>query len=88
MKSTRAETVEYDKAMLGRHEYGGAILKMMANTPNTRNIHYTYCLRRVRSGWTTDDRKYYFGWLNEALAKDGAWTEALTESIQPRNKKR
>ena len=71
MKATRAETVAYDKAMLGRHEYGGAILKMMANTPNTRNIHYAYFLRRVRSGWTLDDRRYFFGWLNEALAKDG-----------------
>lgn len=71
MKSTRAATADYDREMLGRHEYGGAILKMMANTPNTRNIHYTYCLRRVRSGWTIDDRKYFFGWLNEVLAKDG-----------------
>ena len=71
MKATRADTVSYDKEMLGRHEYGAAILKMMANTPNTRNIFYTYCLRIVRSGWTLDDRKYFFGWLNEALAKDG-----------------
>ncbi len=71
MKATRAETVDYDKAMLGRHEYGGAILKMMANTPNTRNIHYAYFLRRVRSGWSLDDRKYFFSWLNEALVKDG-----------------
>ena len=71
MKADRAETVDYDKAMLGRHEYGAAILKMMANTPNTRNIHYAYFLRRVRNGWTLDDRKYFFGWLNEALAKDG-----------------
>jgi putative heme-binding domain-containing protein len=71
MKATRAETVAYDEAMLARHEYGAAILKMMANTPNTRNIHYAYFLRLVRSGWTVDDRKYYFSWLNEALAKDG-----------------
>ena len=71
MKATRAEAVDYDKAMLGRHEYGGAILKMMANTPNTRNIHYAYFLRRVRSGWSLEDRKYFFGWLNEALIKDG-----------------
>jgi putative heme-binding domain-containing protein len=71
MKSTRVATADYDKEMLGRHEYGGAILKMMANTPNTRNIHYAYCLRRVRSGWTIEDRKYFFGWLNESLAKDG-----------------
>jgi putative heme-binding domain-containing protein len=71
MKVTRAETADYDKEMLGRHEYGAAILKMMANTPNTRNIHFTYFLRGVRSGWRIEDRKYYFGWLNEALAKDG-----------------
>ena len=71
MKATRAETEDYDKAMLERHEYGAAILRMMANTPNTRNIHYAYFLRRVRSGWSLDDRKYFFGWLNEALAKDG-----------------
>ena len=71
MKATRAATADYDKAMLDRHEYGEAILKMLANTPNTRNIHYAYCLRRARSGWTMDDRKYFFGWLNEALAKDG-----------------
>ena len=71
MKATRADTVEYDKEMLKRHEYGDAILKMMANTPNIRNIHYAYCLRRVRNGWEIDDRKYYFGWMNEALAKNG-----------------
>lgn len=71
MKSTRAATVDYDKKMLGRHEYGGAILQMMANTPNTRNIHYAYCLRRVRNGWTIENRKYFFGWLNDVLTKDG-----------------
>jgi len=71
MKATRAETVDYDKAMLGRHEYGAAILRMMANTPNARNIHFAHCLSRVPNGWTLDDRKYFFGWLNEALAKDG-----------------
>ncbi len=71
MKASRAGIVAYDKAMLGRHEYGAAILRMMANTPNTRNILYAYLLRRVRTGWTISDRKYYFGWLNEALANDG-----------------
>lgn len=71
MKATRAETVDYDKEMLARHEYGAAILKMMANTPNTRNIHFACCLPRVRSGWTVEDREYYFGWLNEVLEKDG-----------------
>ena len=71
MKAARVETVAYDEEMLKRHEYGAAILKMMANTPNIRNIHYAYCVRGVRRGWTLETRKYYFGWLNAALAKDG-----------------
>lgn len=71
MKTTRAETVDYDKEMLERHEYGEDILKMMANTPNTRNIHFAYCLRRVRSGWTLEHRKDYFGWLNDSLENSG-----------------
>jgi putative heme-binding domain-containing protein len=71
MKAARAEAVNYDKEMLARHEYGGAILKMMANTPNTKNIHYAYCLRSVRNGWTLNDRKYFFEWLNHVLENDG-----------------
>lgn len=71
MKRTRAETVDYDKEMLARHKYGDAILRMMANTPNTRNIHYAYCLRQVRAGWSPEDRKYFFGWLNDTLVNDG-----------------
>ena len=71
MKTTRAETVDYDKEMLGRHEYGEDILKMMASTPNTRNIHYAYCLRRVQQGWTLENRKDYFGWLNDSLENSG-----------------
>lgn len=71
MKRTRAETVNYDRDMLERHKYGAAILRMMANTPNTRNIHYAYCLRQVRAGWSLEDRKYFFGWLHETLANEG-----------------
>ena len=71
MKSTQTQTLAYDKAMLERSSYGQDILKMMSATPNSRNIHYTYCLRRVQNGWSVDDRKYYFSWLNETLEKQG-----------------
>ncbi|MFK7851299.1 MAG: c-type cytochrome [Akkermansiaceae bacterium] len=72
MKSTASEAITYDDSMLKRRkEYGESILKMMENTPNTRNIHYAYALRRVRNGWTIEDRKFYFNWLNESLKKDG-----------------
>jgi putative heme-binding domain-containing protein len=71
MKATQTKTIAYDKEMLDRHEYGKSILSMMSNTPNIQNIHYAYALRQVQSGWTLEDRKYYFGWLNETLEKSG-----------------
>ncbi len=71
MKTTQTQTLAYDKAMLTRHEYGKPILEAMANTPNSQNIHYAYCLRQVQSGWSLESRKYYFSWLNDTLAKSG-----------------
>jgi putative heme-binding domain-containing protein len=71
MKAAKTEAVAYDKEMLSRHEYGDAVLEMMDNAPNGRNIHFTYALRGVLGGWTMDDRRYYFGWLKETLEKSG-----------------
>lgn len=71
MKSTQTKTMAYDKEMLARSEYGKEILATMADTPNSLNIHYAYCLRRVKGSWSLEDRKYYFGWLNETLEKEG-----------------
>jgi putative heme-binding domain-containing protein len=71
MKTTATKTLAYDKEMLTRHEYGQAILKTMANTPNSQNIQYAYSLRRVQNGWTLEDRKFYFSWLNDTLTKNG-----------------
>jgi putative heme-binding domain-containing protein len=71
MKSTQAAAMEYDAATLARHEYGKPILEAMANAPNSRNIHYAYCLRGVQRGWTLELRKDYFGWLNRMLQTQG-----------------
>ncbi|QTN34011.1 c-type cytochrome [Akkermansiaceae bacterium] len=71
MKSTQTKAAAYDNNMLERHQYGEAILKMMDNAPNTRNIHYAYCLRQVQNGWTSEDRRFYFSWLNDSLGKNG-----------------
>jgi len=71
MKVTETKTLNYDKEMLARHEYGKDILKTMANTPNSQNIQYAYSLRRVQNGWTLADRKYFFNWMNETLRKSG-----------------
>jgi putative heme-binding domain-containing protein len=71
MKLTETKTLDYDKNMLRRHPYGKDILKTMANTPNRQNIQYAYSLRRVQNGWTLEDRKYFFSWMNQALRKSG-----------------
>ncbi len=71
MKVTHTKTLAYDAEMLSRHQYGAPILKAMANTPNSQNIHYAYCLRRVQAGWTLASRKYYFAWLKDTLEKSG-----------------
>ena len=71
MQETQTMTMAYDKEMLSRHECGKAILETMANTPNVQNIQYAYSLRRVRNGWTLDDRKTYFTWLNDTLKQSG-----------------
>jgi putative heme-binding domain-containing protein len=71
MKVTQTKTLAFDKEMLTRHNYGKPILQAMANTPNTQNIHYAYCLRRVQNGWTLDSRKFFFAWLKDTLEKSG-----------------
>ena len=72
MKSTQVKTGNYNKEMLERREeFGSVILKSLANSPNVQNIQYAYSLRRVRNGWSSEDRKYYFGWLKETLTKSG-----------------
>ena len=71
MKRTETKTLAYDKEMLERSEYGRDILNTMSNTPNSQNIHYAYSLRQTQNGWTLEDRKYYFSWLNETLEKSG-----------------
>lgn len=71
MKATQTQTLAYDREMLARNEYGKPILEAMANTPNSQNIHYAYCLRRVQKGWSVENRRYYFTWLKDTLEKSG-----------------
>ena len=46
--------------------YGGAIVQMQANRPEAQNIHYAFVLRNLKEGWTPDDRRSYFRWLDKA----------------------
>jgi putative heme-binding domain-containing protein len=44
---------------------------MMANRPEATNIHYAFVLRNLREGWTFDQRKAYFRWLDKARKWSG-----------------
>jgi putative heme-binding domain-containing protein len=68
-KQTNAEHME---ELLARNQgYGGVIAKMLANAPDLQKLHYAFVLRNLKEGWTMDERKFYFKWLNEARQKSG-----------------
>lgn len=51
--------------------YGGTIASMLANQPEMEKIHLTMALRNLRYGWTLDERRVYFEWLNQAKSRSG-----------------
>jgi putative heme-binding domain-containing protein len=51
--------------------YGGTIAQMLAHAPDLQKLHYLFVLRNVREGWTLEQRKVYFHWLNDARGKSG-----------------
>lgn len=58
--------------LLGRNPgYGTTYAQMLANRPDAQKIHYAFVLRNVRDGWTPAERKFYFGWLQQARKWSG-----------------
>ncbi|HRF01984.1 MAG TPA: c-type cytochrome [Pirellulaceae bacterium] len=53
-------------------EVASRTLHLLAVAPTQEEqIHYAYCLRVLRSGWSADDRRDYFAWFNRAAALRG-----------------
>jgi|TARA_B110000495_G_scaffold107036_1_gene92475 putative heme-binding domain-containing protein len=74
MKTTKAKASKFDAEVMKRSsQYGTRILKSMKAAPNTLNMHYLFCLKNVKTGWTTDDRKFYFAWVKDLLTKSGGY---------------
>jgi|AntRauTorckE6833_2_1112554.scaffolds.fasta_scaffold00419_23 putative heme-binding domain-containing protein len=44
----------------------GTVQKMLETPPPTRKIEYAFMLRNLRSGWTIEQRREYFTFINEA----------------------
>jgi len=72
MKQPDTRKPEDIKQLLARNaQYGGTVARMLANLPEIQNIHYAFALRNMRYGWTLEERKEYFTWLDKALQRSG-----------------
>ncbi|MCP4194254.1 MAG: c-type cytochrome [Planctomycetaceae bacterium] len=72
MDEPYALQAEQMKKLLARNPgYGGTIAKMMANHPELQKLQYVFMLRNMRYGWTLEERKQYFDWLERAKKKSG-----------------
>jgi putative heme-binding domain-containing protein len=72
MEKGDASASEDMSELLARNPgYGGTIAKMMTARPEATNIHYAFVLRNLKEGWTPDQRKAYFRWLEKARGWSG-----------------
>lgn len=63
---------DWDEDLLERSErYGGTIMEMLENPPPTNKLEYAYMLRNLREGWTIEQRRTYFSFINDAADKAG-----------------
>ena len=61
-----AEAAAMAELLARNPSYGGPIARMIANQPDKEKIHYALALRNVKEGWTLDQRKAYFSFLEKA----------------------
>lgn len=52
-------------------EYGSTIREMIENPPPTRELHYAFLLRNLSDGWSIEQRREYFTFINEASDRMG-----------------
>ena len=46
--------------------YGAAVASVLANQPDAFQMHVAFALRNLKTGWTPELRKAYFGWFEKA----------------------
>lgn len=58
---------DWDSTLIARSEqYGGTIMEMLKNPPPVHKLEYAFMLRNLAHGWTTEQRREYFTFINEA----------------------
>ncbi|MCA9150221.1 MAG: c-type cytochrome [Planctomycetales bacterium] len=84
MQRETAPPEEGMQDLLARNpRYGKTISEMLGNHPEIQKLHYAFALRNVRYGWTLEERKQYFAWLNAAKSHSGgASYEGFIENMR------
>lgn len=58
---------DWDSALIARSEdYGGTIMEMLNNPPPIHKLEYAFILRNLAHGWTIEQRRKYFTFINDA----------------------
>jgi putative heme-binding domain-containing protein len=70
-ESTKTNAERMDELLARNQGYGGTVAKIMSNGADLQKLHYLFVLRNVREGWTWEQRKFYFSWLNDARKYSG-----------------
>jgi putative heme-binding domain-containing protein len=71
-QESKKTNVERMEELLARNRgYGDTIAKMLVNGADLQKLHYLLVLRNLRDGWTWEQRKFYFEWLNDARKHSG-----------------
>lgn len=70
-ESAKTNEGQADELLLRNRSYGDTVARTLANGADLQKLHYLFVLRNVRDGWTWEQRKFYFGWLNAARKHSG-----------------
>lgn len=57
-------------------EYGGVIQQMIESPPPILELGYAFMLRNLRDGWSIEQRREYFTFINEAAERFGGMSYA------------
>lgn len=70
-QESHSESADLSELLTRNATYADPILKMLANRPEAQKIHYAFALRNLRDGWSLEDRKAYFQFLQKARGWSG-----------------
>lgn len=65
------ETYSWVNILDRSERYGSTLQDMIENPPPTQELHYAFLLRNLSEGWTIEQRREYFSFINEASDRMG-----------------